>query len=85
MAKHIFLFLFVKSSFFGKIEMLTLKTLCILDLVVKKLDLQLWTFSKNQSKKNTTVKKVHDQTDLIRNKFPSFHAEKDKDIFLSLK
>ena len=45
-----------------------------MDFLVKNLDLQLWTFSK--SRKNTNVKKAHDQTDLIRNNFPSFHAEK---------
>ena len=35
--------------------------------------------------KKIIVKKLHDQTDLIRNKFPSFHAEKAKEAFLSLK
>ena len=35
--------------------------------------------------KKIIVKKLHDQTDLIRNKFPSFHAEKDKETFLSLR
>ena len=34
--------------------------------------------------KKIIVKKLHDQTDLIRNKFPSFHAEKVKKLFFRL-